>query len=231
MQNNTLVSCVIPVFNGERFLAEAIDSVLAQTYDRVEIIVVDDGSTDATRTVAESYVPRVSYVHQCNTGPSSARNAGVQRAAGAVIAFLDSDDIWRAEKLAIQMKYFDARADLAICTAYMHNFWSADLGAERDSTDATTLIADQPNLGSTFMARRALFEAIGLLDPSLKHRDLHEFVLRATDAGYAVQALQDVLVDRRIHDANMSRDRNSGGEFELIAIARARIARRGMRRA
>ncbi len=230
MQNDALVSCVIPVFNGERFLAEAIDSVLAQSYDCVEVIVVDDGSTDATRTVAASYAPRVSHVYQRNAGPSSARNAGIRHAAGAYIAFLDSDDIWRADKLTIQMKCFAARADLAICTAFMHNFWSTDLGAERDAADATALIADQPNLGSTFMVRRALFDAIGLLDPSLKHRDLHEFVLRATDAGHAVQALQDVLVDRRIHDANMSRTRSSDGELELIAIARARIARRGSQR-
>ncbi len=221
MRKDLLVSCVIPVFNGERYLGAAIASAIAQT-DRVfEIIVVDDGSTDTTRRVAESFGSPVSYVFQENAGPSSARNLGIACTSGEFVAFLDADDLWRPEKTATQIRRFETCRNLAISSGHMCNFASPDAG--ETPVDTST---PEPNLGSSFVARRSLFEEIGLLDVSLKHRDLHEFVLRATDAGYVAEALSDVLVDRRIHDSNMSRSRNAEGELELLAIARARIARR-----
>ena len=221
MRNLSVVSCVIPVFNGERYLAAAITSALVQTPSILEVIVVDDGSTDATRSVAEACGASVSYLHQNNAGPSSARNLGITRASGEFVAFLDADDLWRPHKIALQVARFEAQPSLAISSGHMCNFTSPDIGV-----DVATRSAPEPNLGSSFMARRSLFDEIGLLDVSLRHRDLHEFVLRATDAGRVVEALPDVLVDRRIHDSNMSHNRNAEGELELIAIARARIARR-----
>ena len=221
MRTTTRVSCVIPVFNGERYLAEAISSACSQGYPVFEIIIVDDGSTDATKGVAETFGSRVVYVYQPNAGPSSARNAGVSRSSGDLVAFLDADDIWRPDKIAVQVARFDANPTLSICSGHMCNFVSTDADASLPFN-----AAPEPNLGSSFVARRSLFAEIGLLDPSLRHRDLHEFVLRATDAGRVVESLPDVLVDRRIHDANMSHYRNAEGELELLAIARARIARR-----
>jgi glycosyltransferase involved in cell wall biosynthesis len=221
MRTSPLVSCVIPVFNGERYLAAAIGSALAQTHRAVEIIVVDDGSTDATRSVAETFGASITYVHQNNAGPSSARNRGIQRASGDFVAFLDADDLWRPDKIEIQLGRFDGQSALAISSGYMCNFVSPDAQIELAGGGVP-----EPNLGSSFMAPRSLFAEIGMLDPALRHRDLHEFVLRASDAGRVVEALLDVLVDRRIHDANMSHNRNAEGELELLAIARARIARR-----
>jgi glycosyltransferase involved in cell wall biosynthesis len=221
MPKNLLVSCVIPVFNCEHYLGAAIASALAQTRGVFEIIVVDDGSTDGSRGVAESFGPPVSYLYQQNAGPSSARNFGIGRATGELVAFLDADDLWRPEKTAIQAGQFEADPTLAVSSARMCNFDSTDAGGKPLGSGAP-----EPNLGSSFVARRSLFQEIGLLDVSLKHRDLHEFVLRATDAGYIAQSLPDVLVDRRIHDTNMSRSRSTEGELELLSIARARIARR-----
>jgi hypothetical protein len=221
MRNTLVVSCVIPVFNGERFLAEAIASVLDQSVPVGEVIVVDDGSTDATQAVTRSFGSRVTYLRQQNAGPSSARNLGISHASGDCIALLDSDDRWHPEKTAIQMAQFEARAELALSSTYMRNFWTADAVFEKADTPE-----EAPNLASSLIVRRSLFGVIGLLDASLKHRDLHEFVLRATDAGHVMEALPDVLVERRIHDANMSRTRNAEGEAELLAIARARITRR-----
>jgi hypothetical protein len=225
MRNTLVVSCVIPVFNGERFLAEAIASVLEQSVPVAEVIVADDGSTDATQAVTRSFGSRVTYLRQENAGPSSARNLGISHASGDCIAFLDSDDRWHPEKTAIQMTQFEARAELALSSTYMRNFWSADVVFEK--ADAPE---EAPNLASSLIVRRSLFGVIGLLDTSLKHRDLHEFVLRATDEGHVTESLANVLVERRIHDANMSRNRNAEGEAELLAIARARIARRRMPR-
>jgi glycosyltransferase involved in cell wall biosynthesis len=217
---------VIPIFNGERFLAEAIESVLAQKRFEIEIIVVDDGSTDGTKDAAGRFGKRVTYVHQQNAGPSSARNHGIRRACGEFVAFLDSDDLWHPDKTAIQLARFEARAELVLCTAHMQNFWSAEVEHEVSTLLDGRLTEIQPNLGSSFMARRSLFQTIGLLDTALKHRDIQELILRAVDGGLATESLADVLVKRRIHDANLSRHRSDAGDLELLAIARTRMMRR-----
>jgi glycosyltransferase involved in cell wall biosynthesis len=226
MRAHLTVSCVIPVFNGERFLGEAIESVLAQSYRPSEIIVVNDGSTDATKAVASRFAEHVAYVEQSNAGPASARNRGIQSASGNFIAFLDSDDLWHPEKTAIQLAHFAARAELVLCTAQMQNFWSAQLAHEAASLADTRLAQIQPNVGSTLIARRSLFQTIGLLDPAFRHRDIQELILRAVHNGLATEALPDVLVQRRIHDANLSRNRSEAGDLELLLLARTRMMRR-----
>jgi len=223
-----LVSCVIPVFNGARFLPEAIESVLAQTRTdiEIEIIVVDDGSTDGTQEAAAQFGERIIYVHQENAGPPSARNRGIQRASGDFVAFLDADDLWHPQKTDVQLGRFEARPELMFCTAHMQNFWSTEVAHEVSTLQDGRLTEIQPNLGSSFIARRSLFETIGLLDTAFKHRDIQELILRAVDGGLVTECLRDVLVKRRIHDANISRHRSDAGDLELVAIARARLARR-----
>ena len=98
-----LVSVVIPVFNGEKFLRDAVESVLAQKYSPIEVIIVDDGSTDGTASVANSFPETVRYLHQINNGPAAARNRGIEQAQGSLIAFADADDLWPAAKLALQL--------------------------------------------------------------------------------------------------------------------------------
>ncbi|MBO8173073.1 MAG: glycosyltransferase [Bacillaceae bacterium] len=102
-----MISVIIPVYNREQFIAEAIDSVLNQTYPQVEIIVVNDGSTDETARVLNTYRDKIRYIEQENRGPSAARNTGIRAARGDFIAFLDSDDLFLPEKLAEQIRLFD----------------------------------------------------------------------------------------------------------------------------
>jgi len=102
---NPLVSVVIPVFNGERYLRDAVQSVLDQRYAPLEIIIVDDGSTDGTATVAQSLPEAVSYLHHTNQGPAAARNRGIEQARGGLIAFADADDLWPPAKLELQLPY------------------------------------------------------------------------------------------------------------------------------
>src|SRR5690349_14699879 len=104
MKQNPLVSIILPVYNGERFLAQAIESALAQTYSRYELVVVDDGSTDASGEIARSY-EQVSYIWQKNGGSGAARNRGLEAISGDYVAFLDADDLWLPDKLDLQMGY------------------------------------------------------------------------------------------------------------------------------
>lgn len=108
------VSTIIPAFNGERFIGQAIESALAQTYTNIEIIVVDDGSTDATREVVAQYAGRVAYLHQPNAGVAAARNRGIREAHGDFIALLDQDDVWRCDKIKIQVAAFESIKDCAV---------------------------------------------------------------------------------------------------------------------
>ncbi len=113
--NSPLISCIVPVFNGERYLREALDSIFAQTYRPLEILVADDGSTDRTPYIAAAFGNRLRYLRQDNQGPAAARNLGIRAATGEFIAFLDADDVWHPEKLERQMARFQVRPELDYC--------------------------------------------------------------------------------------------------------------------
>lgn len=115
------VSVIIPTYNRADLLPEAIDSVLAQTWKEIEIIVVDDGSTDRTEETVRRYDDRVRYFYKENGGPSSARNFGVSKAHGDLIAFLDSDDMWEPNKLDIQMNFLHSHPEVELisCGSYV----------------------------------------------------------------------------------------------------------------
>ncbi|VAW79154.1 hypothetical protein MNBD_GAMMA15-200 [hydrothermal vent metagenome] len=109
-----LVSVVIPTYNRARLLTAAIDSALAQDYPATEILVIDDGSTDHTADLVAGYGEKVRYFQQANRGAGAARNFGIQQARGEFIAFLDSDDMWRPDKLTLQVSIMNARPDVAM---------------------------------------------------------------------------------------------------------------------
>ncbi len=221
-----LVSCIVPVFNGERYRAEALDSILAQTWRPLEVIVVDDGSTDGTAHIAAGYGAEVSYIHQANAGPAAARNRGLDAAAGEFIAFLDADDLWHKEKLARQMARFEARPELDLCSAHMENFWSPEVKREKDRPSDGGLAKTQPGVTQAIVARRALFDRIGPFDTTLKHRDAMEWLSRAVDAGAVMETLPDVLVFRRIHRDNLSWRRGDDDRDELLRSVKTILDRR-----
>lgn len=201
----SLVSCIVPVFNGERYLGEALESILAQTYRPIEIIVVDDGSTDTTPAVAACYQDRIRYVRQDNAGAPSARNLGLSLSSGEFVAFLDADDLWRSEKLERQMRRFDVRPELELCVTYLQNFWIAELKAEEKRFKGHRLSEPGPGyVTQTLVARRSAFDRVGMFDESLQVGDPTDWFLRAGERGLVTELLTDVLVNRRMHDNNMS---------------------------
>lgn len=223
---NALVTCVVPVFNGERYLAEALDSVLSQTYQPVEIIVVDDGSTDGTAQVVAGYGERVRYYFQDNSGAPAARNRGIEAAQGEFVAFLDADDMWHKEKLERQIARFDARLELGICNTHQENFWIEELKEEearhRESGKASVV----PGVLSALVVRRAVFAKIGVLDPALKHHDVMEWLGRAKEGQIVMETLSDTLVFRRLHFDNASRNRGAAQADEMFQALKAKLDRR-----
>src|SRR3954451_14848952 len=108
------ISVIIPSYNSARWISEAVDSVLAQTLVPQQIIVVDDGSRDDTRSRVRRYGPPVEYIYQPNQGVSAARNTGMQAATGEFVAFLDADDVWHPRKAEFQLRVFSERPDVAL---------------------------------------------------------------------------------------------------------------------
>jgi glycosyltransferase involved in cell wall biosynthesis len=221
-----LITCIVPVFNGEKYLADALDSIVAQTYRPLEIIVADDGSTDGTAAVVRAYKSRLRYSKQPNSGPAAARNLGVRGAAGEFVAFLDSDDLWHPEKLARQVACFERRPELAYCVTHVQNFWVPEISEEKEKFINHRLSNPLPGyVTQTLMARRAVFEIVGCFDPSLRHGDDTDWFLRATDQGLPAELIPDVLVYRRLHHANLSRAAAASRE-EYLRIVKMTLDRR-----
>lgn len=210
------VSVVIPVYNGERYLAEALDSVLAQEQPAFEVIVVDDGSKDGTRNIAWSYKD-VRYIYQENQGQTAALNTGLEHAAGELIAFLDSDDLWTKSKLRQQVDYLMTNPEVDIVIGQMRNF--SDQGCEMPQGGKKLT-----GIG-TMLIRSKVFERIGGFDPDYVHGKAVDWIFRAKEAGVSIRVLPDVIMYRRIHDANQSKKRENKTR-DLLKLVKASIGRR-----
>jgi glycosyltransferase involved in cell wall biosynthesis len=221
------ISCIIPVFNGERYLREAIESIFAQTVRPLEVIVVDDGSTDGSAAVATSYGEQVIYRRQANAGPAAARNLGLRVACGEFVALLDADDLWHPEKLARQLACFAARPELDLCILYVQNFWTPELQAKVPWFAAHPLAKPYPGYGgSALLARKSLFDTIGGFNPDLHHGDFKDWFLRAAEYGAVMEVLPDILVHRRLHETNMSHHKTTGSREDHLQFVKASLDRR-----
>src|SRR5262245_49109170 len=219
-----VVSCIVPVFNGERYLREALESILVQTHRALDVLVVDDGSTDGTAAIAASYGDRVRHVRQENAGAPAARNLGLHAARGDFITFLDADDLWHPEKLARQMACFDADPSLDACVTHLQNFWIDELADEAERLRDHPLAQPQPGYVTvTLMARRAVFDRVGGFNTGLTVGDPMEWFARAIDAGVRIELLPDTLVHRRMHRHNLSWE--SGASRQMTGAMKAAILR------
>ncbi|TYL39511.1 glycosyl transferase family 2 [Natronococcus pandeyae] len=201
-----LVSVIIPTYNREETVSRAIDSVLAQTVDTVEVVVVDDGSTDDTEDVLESYDDeRVRPIyHETNQGANVARNTGIEHARGKYVAFLDSDDEWRAEKLEAQLDVLEKRSSewVAAYCDFTFELTSpvdrlrglaasvlsrADDQAQMEGGEELIgeILADNVHTGagSTLLVRTDVAREVGGFDETLDRFQDPEFVLRILDVG------------------------------------------------
>jgi len=208
-----LVSVVIPVFNGERSLGEAVESVLDQKYSAIEIIVVDDGSTDGTATVARSLPVR--YLHQTNQGPAAARNRGIDHAQGSFIAFADADDLWPAGKLELQLPYLIGDSQIDIVLGRIQQV-TVD-GPTQDTGFSV-------NLGSGVM-RRSVFERVGLFDETMRYSEDVDWFMRARESGAAIVTIDSVTLFYRQHEQNMTRGKSTS-ELNVLKALKKSLDRR-----
>ena len=224
---SSLISCIVPVFNGAKYLRETLDSMLAQTYRPLEILVADDGSTDGTVSIVASYGDQVRYLFQPNAGTAAACNLGLRNAQGIFMAFLGADDLWHPDKLARQMTRFQACPQLDVSITYVQNFWIPELKDEAERFRNHRISQPLPGyVPQTLLARRALFETVGHFNSGLRHADSTDWFLRAIDAGAVIDILPDALVYRRIHESNLSRRMASASRQEYVSLVKATLDRR-----
>lgn len=217
------VSVVIPVHNGERYLAEGIQSVLEQDHAALEILVVDNGSTDATADVAGSF-PSVRYFHLPDKGLSRALNYGLERCRGGFLAFLDADDVWRPNKLAVQLEAFERDPAVEMVFGRVEQFISPEL---EESVKAGLRIRDDYLPGryrGSMLIRTESFWRVGAFAPTVNFAEFIEWYMRAVDRHVRELLLPDVVIRRRIHGANMGyTERDKRVEY-------ARVLKRGLDR-
>lgn len=182
------VTALIPTYNCAAYVADAVESVLAQTYPVHEILVVDDGSTDHTAEVLARFGDRIRYIRQVNAGPPAARNTGISQATGDFIALLDSDDLWVPEKLRLQMEYFDQHPACGLVYSDMKTFDQTGIIEEsvKASRNLTLpsgsifsqLWAETLFQTSSVVIRKECFDTAGLFDTMLRMGDDYEIFLR-----------------------------------------------------
>ncbi|MGD1906786.1 MAG: glycosyltransferase family 2 protein [Leptolyngbyaceae cyanobacterium] len=211
------ISVIIPVYNGAKFLPEAIANVEAQGRSDLEIIVIDDGSTDDTAAVAQALGDRIRYTHQSNQGPAAARNRGLEIAEGAFIAFLDVDDQWPAEKLDHQLAAFATNPQLEIVNGYVQMMQAVprtDGGWDFQPRHAPLVSF---NLGSALF-RKSVFETVGNFDASQIHSEDVDWFMHARELGVAMVVLEEVTLLYRKHGDNLTGDRSENLKGFLHAL-------------
>jgi len=220
------VSCIVPVYNGERFLPEALESVLRQTRPPDEIIVVDDGSTDGSGRIAAALGPPVRCVRQENAGPAAARNLAIRLAAGDFLAFLDADDLWLPRKLELQLATMRERPELDYCVTHLQNFWMPELSAEEKAFRHQPFAQPLPAFSfPSFLGRRRMVDRVGPCREDLRVASDTDWFIRAREVGLAYEVLPEVLVRRRLHRGNLTRA-DLASSATLIANLKASLDRR-----
>jgi glycosyltransferase involved in cell wall biosynthesis len=234
-----LVSVVIPAYNAAATLRETLGSVLGQTYRRLEVVIVDDGSADGTAQIAAAAArrdPRIRLVRQRNAGVAAARNRGIAETAGTFIAFVDADDLWAPDKIARQVAALQtAGDDTALCYTWFVTIDAAGAilhpGLRPSDQGAVLRTLCQYNFvgnGSSMLMRRTALACVGGFDGSLRARGAqgcedYDLLLRVAET-YKFALVADFLVGYRISTETMSGDQvNMIRSWRLVA---ERIARR-----
>jgi len=197
-----VVSVIIPVFNGEPFIREVVENILSQGYPSLEIIIIDDGSTDKTRDIVEQLPTEIRYFYQDNHGPATARNKGVIEATGEFVAFNDVDDLWPKNNLPMLVKELlqDEEIDVIHGYAQLAHYTDATREYEYSGNPAESF----PYSIGAALFRRSAFTKVGLFDPTLLFGEDTDWFTRAQELKLPIRRLEAVTLIVRRHGRNMT---------------------------
>ena len=229
-----LVSVVVPVYNRAGMLSDAIESIVAQDYDPIEIVVVDDGSEDGSFDVARSF-HTVKCLRQPNAGAATARNAGIAEATGEYVTFLDSDDLMRPSKVSTQMRYLGEHPEISCVLTFQEVLLGADVPSpswmQSAAQSGSSANVDGSGAGYpdaqalTALVRRSAAEPVGWFDPTMVVSDDVDWLMRLRAAGVGIAVIPERLLLRRVYGDNLSY-RADTAQRELLRSVHAVMRRR-----
>ncbi|MBP1464207.1 glycosyltransferase family 2 protein [Candidatus Chloroploca sp. M-50] len=201
MAHITTITAIVVVRNGERFLAEALQSLAQQFRPPDEILVIDDQSTDRTAQLAQAF-PGVRYLLQPDLGIANARNLALRQASGEFVAFLDADDLWTPNKLQVQLAAMQAQPHLMYTTTQLRLFYDPGCPPRPGFREEGFAQGIEGRFPGTMLARREVFDRVGLFDPAFAVAFEVDWFARAQDMQVPSDVVEEVLLHKRIHEAN-----------------------------
>jgi glycosyltransferase involved in cell wall biosynthesis len=217
------VTVVVPCFNAAPYIGAALESIFNQSSKPAQVLVIDDGSTDASPDVIARYP--VQYFRQDNQGISAARNHGLRRAQGGLIAFLDADDLWPADSLQDRLALLEADAGLDCAFGWVEPFISADVPPEVRAKIQDPGGARAGRLAGTLLLRRHVLDKVGGFDAMFRVGETMDWVARIDAAGFSSRDTGTIVLRRRIHGANTVM-KEQALHTDYLRVLRASIARR-----
>ena len=222
VQSGPLISIIIPVYNSEKYIREALENVISQNYPAIELIVVDDGSIDRTKEMLDETMIDIRYFHNENQGPAAARNRGIRNATGDFIAFLDSDDLWPENNLQILFEVMQKEPELELVTGYAQLFKDSGNGLKEYLGNPKETFIDY--IGAA-LYKRSSFQKTGLFDPGLRFGEDCDWYNRAREIKLKMKRLEMVTLLVRKHGGNMTKGK-SMLELNALKVFKKAIDRR-----
>jgi glycosyltransferase involved in cell wall biosynthesis len=216
-----LVTCIIPAFNGERYIESAIESVLNQTFKNIEIIIIDDGSTDNTPNLIEKFNGKIRYIRQSNSGSAVARNLGISKASGDFIGFLDSDDMWDKNKILFQLECFENNPGIEACLCNIKILNEKEKGILDDQYVIVT-----PYTVCSILIKTETVKKVGYFNVNLKFGEDTDWFMRIRKLDIPVKILKDTLVYARLHKDNLTNSFNVRSRDEIFSKIKNKLDER-----
>jgi glycosyltransferase involved in cell wall biosynthesis len=215
--DDVCVSVIVPAHNAAPYIAEAIDSIQAQPHENLDIVVIDDGSTDETAEIAD--VDGVRVLRQPQRGPGAARNAGLALARGEFIAFLDADDLWTAGRLGVQLRAAASQPHLDLVFGRVEQFVSPEIDAAKAGIYCPAGSSPGYHVGA-LLARASAFERVGGFREDLRVGEFVDWCARAEELGLRSHMLDETVLRRRLHSTNLGLTRrDAAGDYAVVLKA------------
>ena len=229
INSKSLVSVIIPVYNGEKYLEQTLESALNQDYPQQEIIVVDDGSTDKTKKIIKKY-PEIKYYCQQNQGTAAALNFGLKKAQGEFLSFLGADDFWPLNKTSLQIKAFRNDPNLDAVSGHVKQFLSPDVAEKMNNRIRFSEESLPGQIVSAMLTKREAFFRIGLFETQWQVGSEMGWILRASEGGLRTKVLKEIVYHRRIHDNNKGLTKKEFIQQRTHILKEALDRRRGIKK-
>ena len=203
-----LISVIMAVYNGEKYINEALCSIVNQSYQNIEVIVIDDGSTDKTADIIKSFSFPIIYHYQPNKGLANAQNTGIQMAKGDYFSFLDADDSWILDKTLLQLNTLNNNPDYDMVFGYTQQFHSPELP---DAFKEKIHCPKKPMPGlsaNAMLIKRESFLRVGLFDTKWRKGPFVDWYARSQETNLNYHVLPQIVFKRRLHDSNLGLQRN-----------------------